>query len=202
MAVQRILRGNGITQRAQLALAGPYPDWRDALRAAHAASDFNAFLEEIESEAQSIIDAAELTAKGDGPAVDVPDDSPEDYALRVLRYVELIRGAKRRGKSADLEILQLGRLDNEIKMKQAFERPALIGLKLCDSGRSGGETSAILERRKKSFQRYCTRTGILERRPNSRQSNTALMTEIGAKFGLGRSSSVEAIKRGLKELSG
>ena len=55
MAVQRILRGNGITQRAQLALVGPVRIWRDTLRAANTAPDWNALLKEIESIAKAFL---------------------------------------------------------------------------------------------------------------------------------------------------
>jgi hypothetical protein len=39
------------------------------------------------------------------------------------------------------------------------------------------------------------------RRPNSKKSDSALMAEIGRKYGLGRSAAIEACKRG-KKLSG
>ena len=86
-------------------------------------------------------------------------------------------------------------------MKEAFERPALNGLKLRVSAKRGGEMSAAIRRGSRPTDIALARE-YQNHRPNSALTKTALMTKIGAKYGLKRSSSFEAISRGLKKLSG
>ena len=107
------------------------------------------------------------------------------------------RHESQRSVAAAQAAYRLGMLVDEADMKEAFERPALMGLKLCDLGRRGGETSAASQRGAIKARDIALAREFMKRRQKSNRSDTALMAEIGAKKGLKRSSANDAMQRGL-----
>jgi hypothetical protein len=196
MAVKFRRRGSGITERQELHLTGSAKDIADTLRHAAKRTSFEGWLLEVESHERAVLKRAGHDPDHPG-RVKADEDTAEDFAARILRRVQILRGAMRRRKISEAaeEGVMLGQLVCERGMKAGWETPALIGEKYLLFGHQGGRPRNI-ERNVALARKY------QQRQLTSRMSKTALMTLIGKEAvpPLARYASIEAIKAGLKEL--
>jgi hypothetical protein len=166
----------------------------------HAPEGFDAWIEEVEAVARAILVRAGRNPDKPGLREGrVEDDSHEDYADRILRWLKICRGAISRNSAAEAAHagLQIGVLVAEHDMKAEWEPPALGGERYQKFGKTGGRPT-------KQGRNFALAREYQKRRPGSGLSDTALMIVIGAEHvpRLKKSAAVAAITAGLKILSG
>lgn len=126
-------------------------------------------------------------------------DSPREFAARIVSAYRLaqIYISEGNADAAANAALTMGWICSQFEMKRNWEPDALRGKKSREASRRGGvEPGATLPRDVEMAREF------LSLRLTARASRTAIMERIGAKRDLGRSASIEAIKRGLQKLSG
>lgn len=202
MAIQYRHAGKGITQRPVLTLQGTVGDIRDTLRRAAQDRTFEGSIKDIEHEARSI-----LISSGIDPdnrqALRFDDDSPEAFCDEILTWIDIARAAISAGDADRIARagIQIGRLVEAYFIKQEWEHRALLGAKSLNGSRQGGRARARALSVKTAARDLRMARQFKQKRPHSRLSNTALMSEIGKDEELGRSASNAAVKRGLASLS-
>ena len=132
MTVRRSAAGSGITRRAALWLMGDATDMGDTLRHASSSANFESWICEPETEARAILEKSAPTAP--------ENDEPADFAQRIVRIIQLARGAIDRGDAAGAAhfAVMLGHTVASAEMKAAFERDAARGWKVLASAHKGG----------------------------------------------------------------
>jgi hypothetical protein len=195
MAMRVRRRGTGITQRDEL-LAETAADTADMLRRRRGRNED--WIAEVEAVARAILVRAGRNPDKPGLRVgSMEDDSHEDYADRILRWLKICRGAISRNDAAEAANagVQIGVLVAEHDLKAEWERPALSGERYQTFGKTGGRPTKL-------GRNFALAREYQKRRPGSGRSDTALMTVIGAEHGLKKSAATVAIKAGLKILPG
>lgn len=216
MPVEKSSKGTGLTQTDHYQWGTG--DWEDPeAKRLTRLNTLEGRLQDIEAACAAILRAAELpsaigwytyTAAGDWRPMGVgpPDepaagftssieriatlrrhkwDGPEGFAARMMDDLRDIRNHQAEGNSDDVAL-------------SAF----FLGVKWAASGIKSRHSEKTRTGPTKEIRDTNLARIFLDRRGSTHLSPTALKVEIGAKEGLGRSQSIDAIDRGLRILSG
>jgi hypothetical protein len=127
MAVRGISRGSGITKRVVPALSGDMraADMGQTLLYTAGGGSFEGWIREPEAMARTILQGAGHDPDRPG-SVAAEDDTPVDYSARILRLIQIVRGAIKRGNAEEAArfSLQIGWLACEHDFKVDWEKPA------------------------------------------------------------------------------
>lgn len=136
MAVQRARRGFGFSQQEVPVLAGSVADMRETLEHAASQASFEAWIAEVETQAQSIL-------KGADTAESMVEDSPVHFATRILRHLQLARGAIKRKNASQAAYYAalLGHLVCLADLKFEWESVAIGGAGSRRGSKNGGNTT-------------------------------------------------------------
>jgi hypothetical protein len=192
---------SGITRQTR-AVLGDLASVEAGLAHAEARSTFDGLVREVEAEAGNILRTA---MRGPGGVLRTENDSPEDYAERITRLIQLTRSAIDSGDAGEAArfSFRLGHTVCEARMKGAWERLVLIGAKSQIGAGEGGRERARKKAAEKDYDQRdmkMAREFLEEVKKGSRRSKSKIKENVGKRHQLGRSRAIEAINNGLSLL--